>query len=224
MNDKNLLRTIKLKLCTIPTKNYKEIENISLSNKNFLGNTLNIDLKEISELDELKSLSLKFFEITDEVIESINSLKKLNNIEFYMCEFKTNKKLSCNIKSAIIYCCKNLEFEILDETINIENLELTNSGIVDLNKLQNFANLKNLKIRDCLIISLPRISNLINVEQLYLNNINLEFDFEITKMKELKFISFNGSKTPNKELYLNNLKMQNSKVKIEWNEDDLPIE
>lgn len=50
MNDKNLLRAIKLKLCTIPTQNYKEIKNINLSNKDLLGNTLNINLKEISEI------------------------------------------------------------------------------------------------------------------------------------------------------------------------------
>lgn len=224
MNDKNLLREIKLKLCTIPTKNYKEIEDINLSNKNLLGNTLNIDLKEISELDGLKTLSLKFFNITDDIIDSINSLKNLCNIKFYMCEFKTTKELNSNISSIRIYCCKNFQHTILNNTINVETLELTNSGLVDLTELQHLEKIKNLMIRDCSLISLPKISNFINIENLYLNNINLELDFEINKMQNLEFISFSGSKAPNKELYISKLEKQNSKVKIEWRENDLPIE
>ena len=224
MNDKNLLRAIKLKLCTIPTKNYKEIENINLSNKNLLGNTLNINLKEISELEGLKTLSLKFFDITDDVVDSINNLKNLYNIKFYMCEFKTNKELNSNICSITIYCCKNFQHTMLNNNINVESLELTNSGLIDLIKLQHLENIKNLIIRDCSLISLPKISNFTNIENLYLNNINLELDFEINKMQNLKFISFSGSKAPNKELYIRNLEKQNSKVKIEWKENDLPIE
>ena len=224
MNDKNLLRAIKLKLCTIPTKNYKEIEEIKLSNKNFLGNELNINLKEISELENLKSISLKFFDITDEVIDNINSLKKINKIELYMCEFKTTKELNSNITSVTIYCCKNFEQSILNKTTNIKSLEITNSGLIDLNELQHLEKLNNLIIRDCSIISLPKISNFINIEKLYLNNINLELEFEITKMQNLKFISFNGSKVPNKKEYMNKLLMQNPNIKIEWEEKDLPIE
>ena len=43
-------------------------------------------------------------------------------------------------------------------------------------------------------------------------------------MKNLKFISFNGSKSSNKEKYIQNLQEQNKNIEIEWREDDLPIE
>lgn len=224
IENENLLRTIKLKLCTIPAKSYKEIEDIDITNKNFLGNILNIDLREIVKLKNLKSLSLKYFEINDEVIDSLNNLKNLSKIEFYMCEFKTNKTISNNIKNITIYCCNKFKQDILKNSINIESLELTNSGLVDLNELQQCKMLKVLMIRDCLLISLPQISNLVTLEYLYLNNINLELDFDISQMYELKFISFNGSKTPNKEDYINRLQELRPNIEIEWRENDLPIE
>ena len=44
MKDKNLSREIKLKLCTTSAKSSKEIEEINLTNINFLGNVLNMNL------------------------------------------------------------------------------------------------------------------------------------------------------------------------------------
>ena len=223
MKDKNLSREIKLKLCTTSAKSSKEIEEINLTNINFLGNVLNMDLKEIVELEELKSLSLKFFDITDEVIDSINKLNKLNKLEFYMCNFKTNKALNPNINNLTFYCCNDLQKDIFKDNITMERLELTKSGRVDFNHLELYQNLKVLKVRDCAVISLPDISKLTNLETIYLNNTELQ-DFDISQMKKLKFISFNGSKTQNKKLYIHNLQEQNENIKIEWQEDDLPIE
>lgn len=224
MNDKNLLRAIKIKLCTIPARNYKEIEELNLTNKNFLGNTLNINLEEIVELEELKTLSIKFFDITDEVIDSINTLKKLCKIEFYMCDFKTNKVINGNIRDVTIYCCKGFKQNILNDCINLEILELTNSGITDVNDLLLYKKIKSIKIRDCSLISLPKISALTDLEYIYLNNIDIQCDFEISKMKKLKYISLNGSDIPDKESYIQKLKVQNPNVEIECRENDLPIE
>ena len=224
IKDENLLRVIKLKLCTTPVKSYKEIEEINITNKNFLGNVLNIDLKEIVKLEKLKSLSLKFFEITDDVIDSINSLENLYKIEFYMCDFKTNKNLNNNIKNITIYSCKNFKIDILKDSTNLESLELTNSGLVDINEIQKYTNLEVLKIRDCSLISLPKISTLQNLEYLYINNIDVPYEFDIDKMKKLKFISFSGSKLSNKEAYFKKLQEQNSKIEIECRKNDLPIE
>ena len=224
MKDKNLAREIKLKMCTTFAKSYKEIEELNLTNINFLGNVLNIDLKEIVELEELKSLSLKFFDITDDVIDSINKLKKLYKLEFYMCEFKTSKALNSNINNLTFYCCNKLQKDIFKDNITMERLELTKSGIVDFSNLELYQNLKELKVRDCAVVSLPNISKLTNLEYIYLNNTELQYDFDISQMKNLKFISFNGSKTPNKELYIHNLQEQNKNIQIEWREDDLPIE
>jgi len=224
IKNQNLLRILKLKLCTTPAKKYTDIESIDISNKNLMGNNLDIDLTEIIKLSNLKTVSLKFFKITDDVIDSINKLEKLYKIEFYMCEFKTKRTLNKKIIDITIYCCKDFSKEILDKSTNIEKLELTNSGLVDMNDLQIFKDLKLIKIRDCSLISLPKISSLDKLEYIYLNNLDIQYDFDISKMNNLKLISLNGSKFINKESYIQNLKEIKPNLVIEDRDDDLPIE
>ena len=71
--DKNLSRIIKIKMCTNNLNSLEEIEDISIQDINLMQNKLNIDLTEIIKLKNLKNISLKFFEITDEIIEAINN-------------------------------------------------------------------------------------------------------------------------------------------------------
>lgn len=223
IKNENLLRTIKLKLCTTSAKSYKEIEEISIANKNLIGNILNIDLKEIVKLEKLKAISLKFFEVTDEVIDSLNSLAELYKIEFYMCDFKTTKSINSKIKEIVVYCCNGFKKEILKDCSNLEFLELTNSGLADIREIQKYKDLKVLKIRDCSVISLPQISVLENIEYLYINNVEIQYEIDISKMKNLKFISLSGSNILNKDLYIQKLQEQNSDIEIECRENDLPI-
>lgn len=223
IKNENLLRILKLKLCTTSVKNYTEIEDINISNKNFLGNNLEIDLKEIVKLKNLKAISLKFFEINDEAIESLNNLPKLKKVEFYMCDFKTIKNINNNITDITVYCCKDFKKEVLTDCINIENLEMTNSGLVDINEINMFNKLRVLKIRDCSLISLPRISTMNNLEYIYINNVDIQYDFDISQMKKLKLISLNGSKISDKDLYIQRLHEQNAHIQIECRENDLPI-
>ncbi len=222
--DKNLLRTIRLKMCTSNVNSIEEIEDISIQNVNLMENKLNIDLMEISKLKNLKSLSLKFFEITDEVIETINKLKILETIDFSMCIFKNTKVLEPKLKSVIIYNCQNFNISMLNKNAVLENLQITHSGIVDVSDVSNFKNLKYLKIAHCSAISIPNISKLQNLERIYLNHIEIPYNIDISNMLNLRFISLSGSNVLNKEKYIENLYKQNKEITVEFEENDLPIE
>lgn len=222
--DKNLSRIIKVKMCTNDFNSIEEIEDISIQDINLMQNKLNIDLTEIVKLKNLKNISLKFFEITDEIVEAINKLKKIETIEFSMCIFKTKKILSSQLKSVIIYNCQDFELEMLEGNTNLEEIQLIHSGMVDVNNITKFKNLKFLKIAHCNVISIPNISMLENLEQLYLNHIEITYDIDISRMSNLKFISLSGSNVSNKERYIEKLYKQNEKLKVEFEKNDLPIE
>lgn len=222
--DRNLSRIVKVKMCVNNLKTIEEIEDISIQNINLMQNKLDINLIEITKLKNLKSISLKFFDISDEVIETINKLEHIKKIEFLMCSFTTKKVLSKKIKSVIIYNCKDFDINILNEDKELEELQLIHSGIVDISNLIMFSNLKYLKLSDCNVISIPKISLLDNLEELYLNNIEILYNIDISNLLYLKFVSLNGSKVPNKQQYIEELQKQNGKLKIEYREDNLPIE
>ena len=222
--DKNLSRIIKIKMCTSDINNIEDIEEISIQDINLMQNKLNIDLTEIVKLKNLKSISLKFFEITDEIIQSINQLEYLETIEFSMCIFKNKKELPKKIKSVIIFNCQDFNIKMLSTDTILEELQLVHSGIIDSTDISNFKSLKYLKIAHCSAISVPSIATLESLERLYLNHIEIPYDIDISKMPNLKFISLSGSNVPNKESYIEKLHNQNKNLIIEFEENDLPIE
>ena len=223
IKDRNLSRIIKLKMCASDINNIEEVEDISIQDINLMQTKLNIDLTEIEKLKNLKSLSLKFFEITDEVIKAINQLEHIKRLEFSMCIFKNKIELSEKIQSVIIYNCQNFYINMLNEDATLEELQLVHSGIVDINNIKKFKNLRYLKVAHCNAISIPSISALENLERLYLNHIEIPYDIDISRIPNLKLISLSGSKVPNKEQYIKKLQEQNEKLTIEFEENDLPL-
>ena len=222
--DKNLSRIIKLKMCTSDINNIEDIEDLSIQDVNLMQNRLNINLTEIKKLKKLKSVSLKFFEITDDIIEAINELKYLEHIEFSMCIFKNKEMILGNLKSIIIYNCQNFAIDMLKENTIIEELQIIHSGIINISDLSKFKSIKYLKIAHCSAISIPSISILENLEQLYLNHLEIPYDIDISKMKKLKLISLSGSNVPNKDKYIQKLSSQNKELTVIFEENDLPIE
>ena len=222
INNKNLLKIVQLKLVTERKGNIDEIEEISITNKNFAEEILDIDLCEINKLKNLKRLSIKFFEITDEIIECINQLEHLESIEILMCNFQNTKCITQELKKLIVYNCQNFKIEILKNNIT-ELISIEHSGMIDIYDLTKFDSIKTLRISECTVISLPKISTFNNLESLYLTGISLDLEFDITQMKNLKFISLNGSKVIDKEKYVQNLRRQNSNVEIEFEDSNLPI-
>lgn len=222
--DKNLSRIIKLKMCTNDINDIEEIEDLSIQDVNLMQNKIYIDLIEIKKLINLKSVSLKFFEITNDIIEALNQLEYLEHIEFSMCIFKDINIVLRNIKSIIIYNCQDFSIDMLKENTTIEELQIIHSGIINISDLSKFKGLKYLKIAHCSAISIPNIRILESLEQLYLNHLEIPYDIDISKMKNLKLVSLSGSNVPNREKYIEKLSNQNKELTVIFEENDLPIE
>lgn len=222
--DKNLLRIIKIKMSTENINDIDSIEDISIQDMNLAQKKLNIDLTEIVKLKNLKSISLKFFEITDEIVEAINQLKSLKIVEFSMCPFKTKKELNKNLKSIIVYNCQDFDTNIIKNNIVLEELQIIHSGMIDIADIILFKRLRYLKLAHCNVISLQSLVNFENLERLYLNHVELYYDLNISPMRNLKFISLSGSNVQDKEKYIENIYEQNKMIEIEFLENDLPIE
>lgn len=223
IKDKQLLRNIKLRMAIENITTLEEIKELSLVNKSFLNQDLKIDLLEIYKLKNLKKLSIKFFTINDEIIKALNKLENLEILEIYMCKFETQEKLNGNIKNICFYNAENLNLDIL-EIDNLEVIRIENSGLVDLYKLAKFEAIKRLEIVKCQIISIPKLNLLKSLKELYLQEIDLQFNLEIGELKELEYISLNGSKVDDKKEYIEKIKIQNNNVKVEFKDNNKPIQ
>lgn len=223
IDDKQLLRNIKLRMVVENKTELEEIDELSLVNKNFLGQDLGIDLTEIVKVKNLKNLSIKFFTITDEIIETLNKLEKLETIEILMCKMETSKIIKNNIKTIYIHGVEGLNIDNF-QTENLEYIRIENSGLIDIYKLTKFSNLERLELVNCPIISVPKLSMIKSLEELYLQEIDLQFDLEISNLQKLRFISLNGSKVKDRNTYIEKIKKQNSNIKIEFENTNKPIQ
>ena len=140
-----------------------------------------------------------------------------------MCKLETQEKLNGNLKNISLYNVENLNLDII-KTDFVEIFRIENSGLADLYKFYKFDYLKRLEIVNCPIISGPKLNLLKSLEELHLQNIDLQFDLEIDKLENLQFISLNGCKVYDKDEYIKRIKKQNSKLKIEFKDDNNPIE
>ena len=174
--DKNLSRIIKIKMCTSDINDIEDIEDISIQDINLMQNKLNIDLKEIVKLKKLKSVSLKFFEITDEIVQAINQLQYLETIEFSMCIFKNKEALSKKLKSIAILNCQDFSAISVPSIATLEYLERLYLNHIEIPYYINISKMSNLKF-----ISLSG-SNVQNkemyIKKLYDQNKELIVEFE----------------------------------------------
>lgn len=82
-NNKKLEQAIKYKIFReieqdLTINDLEDIEEISLQNIDLKGNIIGIDLSELNKLSNLKMLSLKDFDLTDNDIKSLNNLRNFN--------------------------------------------------------------------------------------------------------------------------------------------------
>ena len=224
IKDDNLSRIIEKKMLIQNLVSIEEIEELNVSNRNLRQEDLKIDLSEIYKIKNLKKITLKFFEITDEVIDVINKLEFLEIIEFSTCLFKTNKMLFGSLKTIFIYNCEIFNIDIISRCELLEEFLVIHSGVIDINKLTKYKNLRFIKLAHCNVIGFSNLSKLTNLEELYLNSINIPEKLNISKMYNLKYISLNGSKVIDKSGFIKDLKEQQRNLIIKFEDEDHPIE
>lgn len=198
--DPNILESIKYILNKKTNENITEedllnVEEINLNNKTFSGKEKNINLKEIENLVNLKSIYIQYFSIDDNVIDILNSLKKLLAVRFSSCKFINTRML---------------------DNGNIKNISIEYSDIKDYTKVSCAENIKILGEEKL------RIDDLMNknrVENLYINNSKIKNFENIKDFTNLKKLNIDGSKVDNKKI----LDALEGKVIISKKEKYLPI-
>ena len=224
IKNKALLRNVKLRMVVENKTSIEEVSELSLMNKTFIKEDAKLNLEEIYKLKNLKKLSIKFFTINDEIIKVLNKLEKLEILEIYMCKFETTERLNGNnIKNIYIYNAENLNLDILD-TNKVKAIRIENSGLVDFYKFVKFEKIEKLEVIRCPVISIPKLNLLKSIKELYLQEIDLQFDLEINALEKLEFISLNGSNVNDREEYIQKIKNQNNYIKVEFKNDNRPIE
>ena len=175
----------------------EDINKLKSLNINGLNNRLEEALfvpQELSYFKEIEECSFSSITITNEIIENINKLNKLEIIEYDFC--KNTAKIEMENKVKRIYLNYS-NIELLNLCKNIDTMEkifLKNIENVDIRMVCKFKNVKNIYLLNC---------NVINIESL-------------EELEKLEFLKVIGSKIDNYET----IEKLSKSIKVEYSEDE----
>lgn len=189
---------------------------ITLNQYNILGQKIDVDINKIRNNEKLEYVILKNFNVTNEIMVILETLKNLKKLWFVNCNIIEKIKIK-NIDSIRIENCENI-FNICYEQ-NINYLYINNCKEFDVNTIVNL-DLKGFELEYTIPKNLQVLCKMKCLEILSLKEIDLTKG-HLNIPKSLKKIILNGSKVANKEVVMNYFKEKN--IQIEFLDKNLPI-
>ena len=189
---------------------------ITLNQYNILGQKIDVDINKIRNNEKLEYVILKNFNVTNEIMVILETLKNLKKLWFVNCNIIEKIKIK-NIDSIRIENCENI-FNICYEQ-NINYLYINNCKEFDVNTIVNL-DLKGFELEYTIPKNLQVLCKMKCLEILSLKEIDLTKG-HLNIPKSLRKIILNGSKVANKEVVMNYFKEKN--IQIEFLDKNLPI-
>lgn len=171
----------------------------------------NLELDVLKYFSGLETLEIRNFNIDENTINSILSMKNLSNLSFQLCTFETTNNLDkLNLKELHLDCCKMNDYSFVFSMQNLERLTLSGQENLDILKVNTLVNLKYLNISHTKCSN--DVLNLKSLEELFIdgsNIINLNFVFELPN---LKVLSLSQEQYDGKEDIIEKIKNRNIEI------------
>lgn len=189
---------------------------ITLNQYNVLGQKIDVDINKIRNNEKLEYVILKNFNVTNEIMVILETLKNLKKLWFVNCNIIEKIKIK-NIDSIRIENCENISNICYEQNINY--LYINNCKEFDVNTIVNL-DLKGFELEYTIPQNLQVLCEMKCLETLSLKEIDL-IKGHLNIPKSLRKIILNGSKVANKEVVMNYFKEKN--IQIEFLDKNLPI-
>lgn len=163
-----------------------KVNDICISNFNAKGEKINTDISELNKLINLKILSLKGFELTEDIVAILRSFPKLVQLNLYECDAKGTISISMEKLKGLIL--ENCSLPNLNNILLPENFLIVNGGVIDALKLQNSGAVKNLGIKNSVIINSDFLSELRRLRELNVDGSSLDDEDVLRKLRERNVI------------------------------------
>lgn len=189
---------------------------ITLNQYNIIGKKIDVDINKIRNNEKIEDVVLKNFNITNEIIKVLETLKNLRRIWFIKCNIIEKVRIQ-NVESFRIENSENIQNISFGE--KIKNIYINNCKEFDINTIMQ-CNLKELELEYTIPNNLQMLQKIKTLENLSLKEIDLT-NTHLSIPISLKKINLNGSKVANKDVVIKYFKDKN--IKIEFYDKNLPI-
>ncbi len=171
---------LKFKIYNVLKKNHEEdiieeelkkVKSISINQNNDC--LTKIEAKDLEYLKYVESLSLNLFEITDELIQQINSFENITHLSLNHCIMRTDNKIMNHLNSIIVTYTQNFKLNLLEDTLFPKMIQLINLEKIDLKDLRAYKNLKYIYIYNTPIENPEILNSFEQLKEVYLDGSNI---------------------------------------------------
>ncbi|MCI8384285.1 MAG: hypothetical protein HFJ33_05440 [Clostridia bacterium] len=171
---------LKFKIYNVLKKNHEEdiieeelkkVKSISINQNNDC--LTKIEAKDLEYLKYVESLSLNLFEITDELIQQINSFENITHLSLNHCIMRTDNKIMNHLNSIIVTYTQNFKLNLLEDTLFPKMIQLINLEKIDLKDLRAYKNLKYIYIYNTQIENPEFLNSFEQLKEVYLDGSNI---------------------------------------------------
>ena len=189
---------------------------ITLNQYNILGKKIDVDINKIRNNEKLEYVILKNFNVINEIMVILETLKNLEKVWFVNCNIVEKIKIK-NIDNIRIENCENIANINYEKKINY--LYINNCKEFDINTIINL-DLKGFELEYTIPKNLKMLYKMTKLEELGLKDLDLKsVNFIIPS--SLKKVILNGSKVDDKDVIIKFFEDKN--IQIEFAEQNLPI-
>lgn len=186
LEDKEVEKAICYKLGEFGNYELKEedlsrIEELNLSDRSFSGKEKNINLSEISQLKNLKNITLQYFKIDDSIAQILNSLENLSSIQFASCEFDiTQPFLNHSLRSLSFESCDINDYEQIFAT---ESFRVVGDSKFSLKRLKGKENILRMYLQQCKIKGFEAVRDCTNLQALNLDGSTIDDEKVLSELR-----------------------------------------
>lgn len=152
-----------------------KITSLSLDRLDLIEEPTDITIYDLVFFKNLKECTISNMDISNQELEVLNTLSKLESLQLNNCKFSNEKKVRLNLKNLIINKCDDVKISVYDDIKTLKRLQIVN----------------------CKNINLKGISKMSNLSEVLLQNISMDDIDEIQGLKLLRKLNLNGSTIKN---------------------------
>lgn len=179
--------------------NLKELE---LNHFNSFNEYVDVDIEILNYTSNLESLTLKNFEITDEIIDAIKKYERLKLLSINHCIADFEKIAQIDVDYLSITDNALLRTDYFKDK-NYKGLIVTDSDLIDIDNITHMKDLEFLHISNSNVVNYEKIENLKNLSTLHFDETNISNISFLLKLPNIKTVSLD------KELYMKNIDIVN---------------
>lgn len=189
---------------TFSEEELQTVEELVLNPINIIGEYKEIDLDIIRYFPNLKNISFRNLDLSNQTIENLSKIEPLKNVYFEKCSFENvNSLINLNIKEIEFINCSIADYSFIYGMPELNLLSITN-GNISINGINKLKNLQYLKlsysnVSDRSSLDLPCL------KELHIDNTNIDNPGILDNLIKLEKISISEDQYNKNKSYFSNL-------------------